>query len=123
LDFGSRFSGKMKLSSLFRNSGERRSHHHADGAGALGFCPPRRDRSKSLCVPQAMPLIRVETCKEDAIPSIKALTKRRTSMAAYVHFSLTRGSEARDLPIDTTNPMKATCQLLLNSTRYFVVQF
>lgn len=64
----------------------------ASGDYHPGFCPPKRDRSKSLCVPQAMPLIRVETCKEDAsVPTgsasaavhdlIAMRTKRRTSMA------------------------------------------
>lgn len=61
----------MKLSTLFRD----RRQTNASAAGgdfnpsSVGFCPPKRDRSKSLCVPQAMPLIRVETCKEDGLPA------------------------------------------------------
>lgn len=82
----------MKLSSLFRDRnrahGQVSSSSSTGGAGDGGtFCPPKRDRSKSLCVPQAMPLIRVETCKEDAsVPSsvhdlLLVRNKRRTSMA------------------------------------------
>ena len=66
----------MKLSSfLFRT--DRRSGGGAaaagssdDGSGGGGgrvpsFCPPpRRDRSKSLCV-TSMPLIRVQACRDD----------------------------------------------------------
>ena len=92
----------MKLSSiLFRDRqrsglmsglGSSSGGSSSSGGGDYhpGFCPPKRDRSKSLCVPHAMPLIRVETCKEDAsVPSsatavqdlIAMRTKRRTSMA------------------------------------------
>lgn len=74
----------MKLSSiLFRD--RNRSQATDYNPSAVGFCPPKRDRSKSLCVPHAMPLIRVETCKEDAsVPGNVQdllLRKRRTSMA------------------------------------------
>ena len=77
---------KMKLSSiLFRDRNRSQAHTTTDyNPSAVGFCPPKRDRSKSLCVPHAMPLIRVETCKEDvSVPSNvqDLLRKRRTSMA------------------------------------------
>ena len=74
----------MKLSSLFRSVGSGSGSsdpRHPDPP--MSFCPPRRDRSKSLCVPHAMPLIRVEKCNEDTIATIKQLTARRTSVAAY----------------------------------------
>jgi hypothetical protein len=79
----------MKLSSiLFRDRNRSQTTtSNTDNPSAVGFCPPKRDRSKSLCVPHAMPLIRVETCREDGLPAglpanvQDLLRKRRTSMA------------------------------------------
>lgn len=79
---------KMKLSSiLFRDRNRSQAAtNNTDNPSAVGFCPPKRDRSKSLCVPHAMPLIRVETCREDGSAAVAGnvqdlLRKRRTSMA------------------------------------------
>lgn len=76
----------MKLSSILFRDRNRSQAANTDNPSAVGFCPPKRDRSKSLCVPHAMPLIRVETCREDGISAVSAnvqdlLRKRRTSMA------------------------------------------
>jgi hypothetical protein len=82
-----KFQRKMKLSSiLFRDRNRSQTTTNADNPSAVGFCPPKRDRSKSLCVPHAMPLIRVETCREDGASGVPGnvqdlLRKRRTSMA------------------------------------------
>lgn len=67
----------MKLSSFLFRTDRRSGGGGGGGAGAAGstddggsgrvpsFCPPpRRDRSKSLCV-TSMPLIRVEACRDD----------------------------------------------------------
>ena len=64
----------MKLSSFLFRTDRRSGAAAAAAAGSTddggtgrvpSFCPPpRRDRSKSLCV-TSMPLIRVEACRDD----------------------------------------------------------
>ncbi|KAK4026731.1 hypothetical protein OUZ56_015757 [Daphnia magna] len=77
----------MKLSSiLFRDRNRSQAAtNNTDNPSAVGFCPPKRDRSKSLCVPHAMPLIRVETCREDGSAAVAGNVQDLLQRATETH--------------------------------------